>query len=104
MEKPVQVTFHNLQHSDAVEADVRARVAKLEAIGDRMTACRVVIDSPHRNQGGAKTFEVKIEMSFPGQTLVVDREPVGDLQAALASAFDVAKKRIKSHRDKQRAN
>ena len=28
MDKPIQVTFHNLQHSDAVEEDIRKRVAK----------------------------------------------------------------------------
>ena len=103
MDKPVQVTFHNLQHSEAVEEDVRARVAKLEAFADRMTSCRIVIDSPHRNQAGAKTYEVKIEMGLPGQTLVVDREPIGDLQSAISGAFDIAKKRLKTHRDKAKA-
>ena len=29
MDKPLQVTFHNLEHSDAVEEEVRARMGKL---------------------------------------------------------------------------
>lgn len=103
MDKPIQVTFHNLQHSDAVEQDVRARVAKLESMSERMTACRVVIASPNRNQGGAKGFDVKIEMSFPGNTLVVDKEPASELQVAIAAAFDTAKRRIKDHREKMKA-
>ena len=72
---------------------------------DRMTSCRVVIDSPHKNQKGAKTFQVKIEMSFPGQqSLVVTREPVGDLHAAVMETFDIAKRRIKDQREKMKAN
>lgn len=104
MDKPIQVTFHNLQHSDAVEDEIRGRVAKLDAMADRMTSCRVVIDSPNRNQGGAKHFEVKIEMAFPGHHIVVDKEPNTDLQSAINTAFDVAKKRIKSHRERMKAN
>lgn len=104
MDKPIQVTFHNLQHSDAVEDDIRARVAKLETLADRLSACRVVVSCPKRNQGGAKNFEVKIEMSFPGTTLVVDKEPTNDLTSAIAAAFDTAKRRIKDHRAKMKAN
>ena len=37
MDKPLQVTFHNLEHSDAVEDDVRARMAKLNEIYERIT-------------------------------------------------------------------
>ena len=102
MDKPVQVTFHNLQHSDAVEQDVLARVAKLDAAAD-LTGCRVVIDCPHRTPNGAKSFAVRVEMSLRGQSLVVTREPLSDLQMAINDAFDTAKRRLRNHREKQRA-
>ena len=31
------------------------------------------------------------------------REPIGDLQSAISGAFDIAKKRLKTHRDKAKA-
>lgn len=95
MDKPLQIMFHNLPHSEAVEADARARMAKLEELYSRMTGARVVIDSPHRNQAKGKTYAVRIEIALPGHELVVSREPVADLQGAMAAAFDTAKRRLR---------
>jgi len=43
METPLEITFRNLDHSDAVEAKVREKVAKLEQAYDRITSCRVAL-------------------------------------------------------------
>ena len=103
MEKPLQVTFHNIDHSDAVEEDVRARVARLEELYDRIVSCRVVVDSPHRNPAArGKTFSVRIELGLPGNDMVVSREPVGDLQLALNEGFDTVRRRLREHVKKQR--
>ena len=102
MQQEVQVTFHNIEHSDAIESDIRNRVEKLSALYNRMIGCRVVVDSPHRNHAKGKTYSIKIEMALPGQELVVNREPVGDFQHAVSEAFDVAKRRLKDFADKQR--
>ena len=104
MEKPLQITFHNLEHSDAVESDVRQRMDKLDEICDRITSGRVVIDSPHRTARGAKTFTVRIELGLPKSEIVISREPIGDIQAAVADAFDIAKRRVRDYVSKNRAN
>lgn len=104
MDRPLQVTFHNLPHSDAIEQDIRGRVTKLDALYDHLTGCRVVIDSPHRNQARGKTYAVRIELAVPGQELIVTREPIGDLQLALNDAFDTAKRRLRNFAEKQRGS
>lgn len=103
MQQDVQITFHNIDHSDMIEADIRSRVDKLSSLYDRMIGCRIVLDSPHRNQAKGRTYAVKIAMALPGQELVVNREPVGDFQMAVSEAFDVAKRRLKDHLSKQRS-
>ncbi|MCB2012772.1 MAG: HPF/RaiA family ribosome-associated protein [Geminicoccaceae bacterium] len=97
MDKPLQVTFHNLEHSDAVEEEVRARMGKLNELCDRITSGRVVIDSPHRTQERARSFTVRIEIGLPRSEIVVSRDPVPDIQQAVAGAFDVAKKRLRDY-------
>lgn len=104
MQQPLQVTFHNLPHSDAIETDVRARIAKLEDLHDRVVSARVVVDSPHRGQTKGKTYAVRIELQVPGHEIVVSREPVGDLKLALNDAFDTARRRLKEHADKRRGD
>lgn len=102
MDKPLQIMFHNLPHSDALEADVRSRVSKLEELYDRLTGARVVIDSPHRGQSKGKTYAVRIELALPGHELIVTREPVADLQGAMTAAFDTAKRRLRGFAERNR--
>ena len=102
MDKPLQITFDNLQPSAAVEADVRDRMARLDAICGRMTGARVVIGSPHRGPSRAKTYEVRIELALPGHDLVVSREPVGDLQGAVNAAFATARRRLRGFVERSR--
>jgi ribosome-associated translation inhibitor RaiA len=104
MEHPLQVTFHNLPHSDALEDDIRERVTKLEGLSERLIGCRVVVDSPHRTQAKGKTYAVRIEMQVPGSEIVVSREPVGEWRVAMNEAFDVAKRRLKEHAAKLRGD
>lgn len=102
MDKPLQITFHNLPHSDAVEADIRARIAKLEDLFDRITSARVVVDSPHRNQAKGKTYAVRLEIGLPRHELVVSREPVADLQKAMTATFETAKRRLRNFVERSR--
>lgn len=104
MQQPLQVTFHNLPSSAALESEIRARVARLEALDGRIIGCRVVVDSPHRNQAKGKTYAIRIEMQVPGHEIVVAREPVGDFRIALNEAFDIARRRLKDHQAKLRGD
>lgn len=50
MRLPLQISFRNMESSPAIAAKVRERANRLERLFDRITACRVVIAAPHRNQ------------------------------------------------------
>lgn len=102
MDKPLRITFDNLPHSDAIEANVRSRVARLDALCDRMTGARVVVGSPHRGQTKGKTYAVRIELALPGHDLVVSREPVGDLHEAMTGAFATARRRLRGFVERSR--
>jgi len=75
MELPVQITYRNLEPSDAVTARVEAEAAKLDTFFDRITSCRVVVEAPHRHHKWGELFHVRIELGVPGAELVVSHEP-----------------------------
>lgn len=82
---PTQVTFRGLPHSDALEGDVRAYVARLEQFYRGITRCRVLIELPHRHRHSGRHFHVRIELTVPGGApIVVNHEP-----SMHASAGDV---------------
>ncbi len=64
---PAQVTFRGLEHSDAVEADIRERVAWLEQYYGDIIGCRVFVEVPHRHRHDGRHFHVRIEVTVPGK-------------------------------------
>jgi putative sigma-54 modulation protein len=100
MTTALDIHFHGLEKSDAVENKVRDKVAKLQRHFDRMTACRVVLEAPNRNAAKAKVFQVKIEISVPsGKPIIINHEREGanaqdDLSLAIRDAFEAATRRV----------
>jgi putative sigma-54 modulation protein len=100
MTTPLEIHFHGLEKSDALEARITDKVAKLRRHFDRMSACRVVLEAPHRNPAKAKVFQVKIEISVPGKNpIIITHEREGahaqeDLGLAVRDAFETALRRV----------
>lgn len=95
-----QVTFRDIPHSDAVQAHVERRVAKLETFNDRITRCQVVVESPHRHHQHGKRFHVRIDMHVPGRELVISRNldaMTEDMHAAVDDAFTDAERVLEDY-------
>lgn len=123
---PVQITFHGLAHSDALEADIRGRVAWLEQFYSGIVACRVRVEVPHRHRHDGRHFDVHIEVTVPGHPpIIVSSEPsqhatLKDVEdpahhksteiepvhryahVAIHRAFDVARRRVQDVAREQR--
>jgi ribosomal subunit interface protein len=102
MQVPLQISFRNMESSPAIEADIRDKVAKLEAFSDRVTSARVVVDVPHRQHRHGKLFHVRINLRVPGRELVVSREPSAhreyeDVYVAIRDAFDGARRQLEDY-------
>ena len=65
METPLQIAFHNMDSSPAIETAIRERVAKLEQFYDRITRCRVTFDAPHQHKTHGKRYQVRIDIAGP---------------------------------------
>lgn len=74
MEVPLELAFHNVDHSDWVEAEIRRRVDKLSRLHERLTAVRVRVDTERDSARNGAALMLHIEMSVPGHDLVVSNE------------------------------
>lgn len=102
MQIPLQITFRNMEHSDAVEAKIREKAAKLEKFAEHMTSCRVIIDAPHQHHHQGKLFNVKIDITLPGKEIIADRHPDQhhaheDAYVAIRDAFDAARRQLEDY-------
>lgn len=93
MQVPLQISFSNMDASDAVRARVEELAARLERFHDRIVSCRVVIRAPNRRQHKGKLYHVGIDLKVPGRDIVINREAPEhqahqDVYVALRDAFD----------------
>jgi ribosome-associated translation inhibitor RaiA len=78
METPLEVAFHGVDHSDALEQRIREEAARLERFFKHIISCRVVVERPHHKHQG-DLFAVRIHLGLPdGREVVVTRSPEGD--------------------------
>jgi len=110
MDRPLDIAFHNLQPSPAVETEIRAHVEKLEKHYGHLIACRVSVEALHRQHQTGNVFDVHVTMSVPGRDLAVSREPHKakerfanpDIHASIREAFRAAERQLEAYKGRQR--
>ncbi len=104
MKLPLQIKVRNIAHSESFEAVIRERAEKLEAIYDRMTHCRVIIEAPHRHHHQGFLYNVRIQLGVPGAELVVKRESHENLFIAIRDAFEAARRQLQDYVRRRRGD
>jgi ribosome-associated translation inhibitor RaiA len=127
MTHAAQVSFRNIPVSPALEQEIRARVAWLETFYSGIVGCRVVIEVPHRHRARGRPVRVRVELSLPGDDIVVSHAPTlhatlrrlqgdeahkcedvdgarKDALVAIHDAFDTARRRLEDYARRQRGD
>jgi ribosomal subunit interface protein len=104
MELPVQVTLRDISPSEAVEGYIRERAAKLDEFYDRIMRCRVAVEAPVRHHRKGGPFKVRIDLTVPGDELVVNKQSDEDLYVAIREAFDAIRRRLEDYVRRQRGS
>jgi cold shock CspA family protein/ribosome-associated translation inhibitor RaiA len=102
MQIPVEITFRDIEHSDAVETRIRELVDKLERVYDRITRCEVTIGQPHHRHRKGNAFSITVRLTVPGGEIVSSHDPGPDgahedVYVALRDAFHATKRQLEDH-------
>jgi ribosomal subunit interface protein len=97
MKTPLQITFRDIEQSDALEAHIREKAEKLETFFEPIMSCRVVVEMPHQHKHQGKFFTVRIDIGVPGKEIVVNRDRHEDVYVALRDAFDAARRQLEDY-------
>jgi len=107
MDIPLELSFHNIDSSNALKDAVNEHLSKLEQLHDHIIGCRVVIEMPHKSQkASGNPPDVHIVLRVPGKEIVVSKElahnghkkAATDAYAVLDNAFAVAASQLKAYR------
>jgi ribosomal subunit interface protein len=94
---PAQITFHGIQHSEALADYIQSKYAKLARF--EHPHARVVIEQPHKSSHTGNTVRVRIDLG----ALIVDRESERDAYAAVDAAFDDAERALREEARRERS-
>lgn len=102
MIEQIQISYADVPKSDALEVLIRKEAEKLDHYFDRIVSARVRIQQAYKRESAP--YSVHIELLVPGETLVIDDEPVPDTEQAhrnaeraVRDAFKKAARRVQEY-------
>lgn len=98
----LQLQVHNFDLSDELKEEIRQKAEKLTGFYDRINKCRVVVDMPHRHSREGERYTVRIDMTVPGNDIIIKRQAHENINAAIRDAFDAARRKLEDHARLQR--
>jgi ribosome-associated translation inhibitor RaiA len=78
---------------------VERSAARLEQFYERITACHVAIEKPHRHHVHGSPFFIHIALIVPGTQIAVSNQHHEDPYVALSDAFRAARRQLVDHAD-----
>lgn len=83
---PLQISYRDVEQSDAIDRLVTTEAEKLERYFTGITGCRVLIEHEHQRSGAP--FQARITLNLPGEDVYVN--PAADVDGVLEKFKDPA--------------
>jgi ribosome-associated translation inhibitor RaiA len=125
MKLPIQITFRGIAQSGELYTLIQQQASALDQYYSDIMRCRVLIEVPHRHHQEGNRYHVRIELTVPGEDILITHEPslypslrnvereevakATDLNSvhqyggvAIREAFDLARRRLQDYARRQR--
>jgi ribosomal subunit interface protein len=102
MQNPLQITVRDMAHSPALDENIREKVAKLDQVFSPIISCHVLAESPHKHHQHGRQFNVRVDLTLPGKTIVVNHDHDEDVYVAVRDAFNAVRRQLEQHTRMQR--
>jgi ribosome-associated translation inhibitor RaiA len=102
MQSPLEIHWHHVDRSDALDTKIREHVKKLESFCADIISCRVSVERPHGRHHQGNLYNLRITLKVPGKEIVVQRDPAEhhaheDVYVSLRDAFDAVMRRLEDY-------
>lgn len=98
---PMQISYRDMQHSEALDQLIARELDRLERFYQRISGARIVVEHAHRRAGAP--FHARIILNVPGEDIFINREDAQaeaafkDPVAAIRSAFRKARRQLQEY-------
>jgi cold shock CspA family protein/ribosome-associated translation inhibitor RaiA len=102
MQIPLQISFRHMDRSAEIESSIRDKAADLDKFASDIMSCRIVAEPVGKHHEHGNLYQVRIDITVPGEEIVVTREPAEhaehkDINVAIRDAFDAARRKLEDY-------
>ncbi|MDX2229114.1 MAG: HPF/RaiA family ribosome-associated protein [Leptolyngbyaceae cyanobacterium bins.349] len=108
MKVGLEVTYRDVERSDAIDTLIQEKLAKLERLCSYINSCHIAIEKVHDRPSHGSPYRVRIDLTLPpNHELVADSNP-GDtnqhvaLDTVIRDAFSKMERQLKAQTRQQR--
>jgi len=87
MQSPVEITFRDIESTEAIESRIKDKVSKCEQHCPRIVSCHVVIEQVKKHQGQGKLYACHITVNVPGDVFVINKHRDPDVYVVIRDSF-----------------
>lgn len=108
MTEALQITYHGTDRQASIDRLIGEQADKLFQLFEKISSCRVVVETPHRSHTKGNHFVVGIELHVPGDVLFIKPDHAEDavhedLASAIRNAFQIAVRKLRHYVQRLRA-
>lgn len=89
---PMQITFHHMDRSEALEQAIQEKAAKLARFHSSITQLHVAVTCETRHSSTTRQYKVRLDVHVKGKNYAVTRHADEDAFVAARDAFDAARR------------
>jgi ribosome-associated translation inhibitor RaiA len=94
MQLPLQITYRDLPHSDALDLRIREKAGKLDEFHHQVISCRVAVEEVQKHSHQGKQFCVRLDIKVPQHEIAINRDHNEDVYVAVRDAFNAAYRKL----------
>jgi ribosome-associated translation inhibitor RaiA len=94
MQIPLQITYRDMPHSDALDAKIREKAAKLDEFHHQVISCRVTVEAIDRHSHRGNEYCIRLDIKVPQHEIAINRDHHEDVYVALRDAFNAAYRKL----------
>ena len=104
MQNPLQITFHDMDHNEDIEAMIREKFEKVRTVSPDMTKCHVVLEKLSKHHQTANMACVRLDLKVPHfEDIVVTEKCLEDAASLKSAVLKVFKQGLDlAHKHKKR--
>jgi cold shock CspA family protein/ribosome-associated translation inhibitor RaiA len=108
MDEPLEITYRDVDKSEAIERLIRRQMGKLERVCQHIISGSVAVERPHKHQRAGSNYRVRVNLLVPPrhEIAVEHTSTEGDLHEPLPKVvretFEAARRQLQELRQRQR--